>query len=404
MKNSILAGLLLLGVFSVHGQQADSALTEGGRSDVYYSFLNGEVDRVSNTNWDISFEIKGFLSGIHVNEQAGARLYITPFAVSQWAAFDSTGKDNWTVSHNGNSSWSQGAFNTNSTGDFDLGWGSYDINTHAVVGDSIYLLRTRGGDWKKIYIKSLANSIYTFVYANPDGSSEVTAQIRKSDFNDVNFAYYDIAANTQLNREPNSNSWDVVFTKYLLGVPAGPVMQYYPVSGVLLNKGNEAAQRNNVIVSNNDTSTLIWNSDISEIGSDWKSWNGSAYDITPDQSFFVRTGMGQVWKIYFTDYKGGSEGNFYFVKESMSGSVSVEDPITPNRDTELYPNPASGSFKLGESMGSGIVKVRMFDQSGRTIRNWGAAPSYSLEGVQAGMYFVEIVRPGSSELRTLVVR
>lgn len=386
MKRLItLSALLLIWSFTLLAQEADTAKTLGGVNEVYYSFTNGEVKSIDNNTWDIAFEMKGFLSGILVNEQAGAELYLTPYAIADWANFDTANSSKWERSYNSTETWSQGAFNSHISGEFDLGWGQYDINTHGVLGDSIYLLKTRSGNWKKIYIKSLASSIYTFVYANVDGTGELTKTIVKSEFPGVNFAYYDFALDASLNREPESKDWDILFTKYLIPIPQGPVTVYYPVGGVKINKGYENAQRNNADVTSNDTMSLSWNTDITEIGSDWKTFDGMKYVFAQDQTYFVRTSKGAVWKIYFTDYVGGAAADYIFNTELIAASASV---LEFNYQVGVYPNPMSGSFKVASELP--IKSIELFDYKGTLVRSWVDSSDGDLTGISSGLYLLKV--------------
>jgi hypothetical protein len=386
MKRLItLSALSLLWSFSMFAQKADTAKTLGGVNEVYYSFTNGEVKSIDNNTWDIAFEMKGFLSGILVNEQAGAELYLTPYAIADWANFDTANLSSWERSYNSNETWSQGAFNSHINGEFDLGWGLYDINTHGVLGDSIYLLKTRDGNWKKIYIKSLASSTYTFVYANVDGSGELTKTIVKSEFPGVNFAYYDFRLDASLNREPESKDWDIVFTKYLMPIPQGPITVYYPVGGVKINKDYENAQRNNELVMSNDTMGLTWNTDITEIGSDWKSFDGMKYVFAQDQAYFVRTSKGAVWKIYFTNYVGGTAADYYFNTELIAASASLPEF---NYQVGVYPNPMIGSFSVASERP--INSIELIDLKGTLVRTWMNSNEGDVSGIASGLYFLKV--------------
>jgi len=382
-------------------QTADSASTMGGSSEVYYSFANGIVKTVDNNTWDIAFEMKGFLSAIQVNEQAGAQLYQTPFVVADWATVDTAGMSAWEVTRNSTETWSEGAFNSNISSEYDLGWGQYDFNTHQVKGDSIFLMRTRSGMWKKIYIKSLANSTYTFVYADVDGSNEMTQTIVKADFPGVNFAYYDFNGNSSLNREPATTDWDIVFTKYPVAIPAGPQTLYYPVVGVKINKGSEAAERNGVDVSSNDTNSLTWTTNITEIGSDWKTFNNTDYDIVEDQTFFVRTQTGAVWKMYFTAYVGGPAATSYFTIENIKGALSTQ---TLSSGITVFPNPAQSQFQVENLNSSNFSNLSLIDQTGRIVKSWDLSQSYSLVGIPSGLYYLSVKTNSSNSVLPLLVK
>jgi len=394
--------ILVVGFFTsllASAQTSDSAYTSGGNSEVYYSFKNGVVKTVDNNNWDLAFEMKGFLSGIHVNEQAGAQVFVSPFAVADWSNFDTTGMSTWEISRNSTETWSEGGFNSNISSEYDLGWGQYDINTHSVKGDSVYLLKTRSGSFQKVYIKSLANSTYTFVYADVDGSNEMTQTIVKGDFPGVNFAYYDFDKDASLNREPVTTEWDIVFTKYPIGIQAGPDLLYYPVIGAKINKGYEVSERNGMDVMDNDTSTLSWNSIVTEIGSDWKDFNGMAYEIIADRAYFVRTATGSVWKIYFTDYKGGPSGTCYFTTELVGATVGIQEF---KNNISIYPNPASEYFTIEQN--DQLESVSLLDANGRIIRSWAPQGSYSVKGITAGLYYLTTASSKGLSVRPLLVR
>jgi hypothetical protein len=228
--------------------------TSGSMNDVYYSMSTGDVAATSNSNWDLAFEIKGFSGSVLLNAQKGNLVFSSPFKVSEWAAFDSTGYSSWLTSINSRESWSMGALSQNPSGDFDLGWGTYDVNTHAVTGDSIFMLALADGSFKKMYIKDLTTGVYTFVYSDIDGSNEQTKTISVGDYEDENFAYFSFESNAALSRDPKTATWDVLFTKYIepINVGGGQI-QNYGVSGVKINKGVEVAQRNGMIATSNDT-------------------------------------------------------------------------------------------------------------------------------------------------------
>ena len=48
--------------------------------------------------------------------------------------------------YNSDTSWNYGAFVMNQSSDmFDYGWGVYNIQTHHIIGDSVFLINSK---WK----------------------------------------------------------------------------------------------------------------------------------------------------------------------------------------------------------------------------------------------------------------
>ncbi|MBI1307956.1 MAG: T9SS type A sorting domain-containing protein [Bacteroidetes bacterium] len=400
---SILAAALLITTTAFAQESVVS--TSGSVNDVYYSMANGDVKSVSNTNWDLAFEMTGYTGSILINGQKGNKLFVSPFAVADWANFDTTGYMSWSENINSLTTWSVGAFSQNPTSDFDLGWGQYDINTHTVKGDSIFLLQLSGGSFKKIYIKNLATGNYTFVYADLDGSNEQTKVVSKADYIGQNFGYFTFDGETGVSREPSSEEWDIVFTKYISLIPiGGGQFMNYPVAGVKINKGVQVAERSGVNVSDNDTMNLNWDTDITTIGSDWKSFDGSQYVITADLSYFLRLANGDVWKIYFTNYEGGSAGKYYFTKELIKSS-SVQNGLTA--DIRIYPNPAANSdiIQLDVPIGLEVLNVTAITASGQII--YGSFENGAIsfnQNLTPGLYHLQINTSAGSIQKNMAIR
>lgn len=69
----------------------------------------------------------------------------------------------------------------------------------------------------------------------------------------------------------------------------------------------------------------------------------------------------------------------------------------------IFPNPASGTFYLANVQG--VQGVNLVDANGRIIKNYqNIDGEFSLEGVEAGTYFVQIVSENRTSTKPLVVR
>ena len=166
--------------FSANAQTTDTVTVNPGYTNqTFYSLSNGTVSSVSNLNWDLAFQLRGFAASILINSKNNVRLFNANKSAADWStmtAADTTGIFSTPTNElfNSDTSWNFGALNrTNNPADmFDLGWGNYDFMTHAVTGDSVYFIKLSSGVYKKLCIVSLANSIYDFKWADLDGSNE----------------------------------------------------------------------------------------------------------------------------------------------------------------------------------------------------------------------------------------
>jgi len=284
-------------------------------NDIYYSFKNGVIAEVPRANWDIAFSVSTRSSSILINSTAGVTLKAYPSAFSTWTSstsLDTTGYKSWDFLYNSDTTWEDGAFSRNATGFPNYGWGIYDnISTHNITGCAIYVIKLRNGDFKKIFIdkKFSASQKYTFHYANIDGSDEHTVTELDASGSKANFVYYSLQDNAVVaDREPDTSTWDILFTKWIDNSID------YPVTGVLQNIEIPA-----IDVTADDPSTITYNDgqfldDINTIGSDWKTINMSTYqyDIPTNRYFITKDKNGLVYRINFTAFAGSSTGDLSF--------------------------------------------------------------------------------------------
>lgn len=378
----------------------DTVATSSNMNDVYYNLHTGEKTTVDQDNWDIAFENKGFAASILINGQKGVKLYSSPFAAEDWSKFDSTGFGAWPTTINSAKSWSAGAFNQNLVDDFDLGWGIYNVQTHKISGDSVFFIELASGAFKKIVINELAGGVYKFTYADADGSNEKSKELKKSDIGDQNFGFYSIENEQFVDREPHTDKWDLVFTQYEISIPIGGGMTAnYPVSGVKINKNVEVAQRDGMDVEKDDTAGLAWNTNITEIGSDWKSWSGTEYTYAKDRVYFVRLQNGQVWKLYFTKYSGGTH---YFVKEKIQAGVNVKEVEAVR--AKMYPNPANGQVVTIQLEDAATIESVTVYNSAMQLVNRQVSSEIQTAELATGLYYISIETTKGSTVQPLIIK
>jgi hypothetical protein len=413
MKQPLL--LLSAVLFSAAGQ-AQTPVTVSTQAtnaeQVWYSLQNGEVGNAALDEWDLAFEMTGFAGSIRVNTAKGLTVYETPAAITDWDAVNSVDTANWTLIENSDSSWSAGALthgnNLDDPEGFDLGWGDYNIVTHAVIGSKIYAIGLADGtSWMKLRINSLTNGVYSFTYADLDGTDSHDAEVVKTDFTGKNFGYYSFATNATMDREPLTADWDLLFTKYIGFVPTP-----YPVAGVLQNKEVTALQVDGV-----PTDDATWTNDpfsvnMNILGSDWKSYdfNTNEYTIATDRTYFVKDIPGNIWKIVFTAYGGSATGDMSFNQEMVS-ATGINEVAAQQGTLITYPNPVTdgqAQLIIDVPAHDGVMHVmnlagqQMLQQQWSGLNGLGAR-TLDVSGLAKGVYILRFDAANSSTTGKLVI-
>jgi hypothetical protein len=398
--------LIVFATFNSSAQTPDTVTSGPGYTQqAFYSFANGTVVSHVNTDWDLAFQLRGFAASILINSKNNVRLWKSTKEAGDWATmttYDTTGivSDPANELYNTDTSWNYGAFNvTNNPADqFDLGWGNYDFLSHTIVGDSIYFIKL-GADYKKLCIVDLTSGVYTFKWANLDGSNETTATLNKSNYTGKFFAYYSLVNNVAVDREPMYNAWDLSFAQYMAVTPF-----VYKVTGVLSNDSVLVAKAYPVDVTTATPAGLTPTYTINNIGYDWKAYDfgTNTWTLADSTVYFVTDRAGTTWKMVFTGFDGASTGNFYFNKSVSTGTGLIENSSIQTFD--VYPNPAQGMTRMMLSTkNAGDAQVSLVDVSGKVAMSTQVALNYGVQGVNLdlsgvtpGLYQV-VVRQGNEQ-------
>lgn len=319
MKNSI---ILLLGIFFISScdksnednplQTLSDSITMGAgyADDVYYSMENGIVSTAPRSNWDIAFSTDPMSSTIIINEGYGVQLYTYPDGDKDaWDNVDTSGLEEWPTMFNSDTSWMYGAFDRNDTGHPDYGWGVYNTQSHDVIGDSLFIIKLGDDSYKKLFIEkrtAITNS-FLIKYGDIDATGE-SKEINCSDYSNKNFIYFSMVSGAVIDNEPETTSWDLVFTKYHdESIP-------YIVTGVLTNIDTEVAEVRGIEPEFADAANAVFSNNISEIGADWKTFDMGTftYVIEEDLCYFVKTSTEEIYKITFTGTDGSATGKMVF--------------------------------------------------------------------------------------------
>lgn len=400
MRLLTLPTFLLLAV-NLHAQETVTVTTSQGNAlQAWYSFQNGVVASRSLAEWDMAIELTGITGGVLMNTAKGIEVYKVPYAVAQWANIDTTGHTGSNKrQHNSETSWSSGALNQGLTSNpFDLGWGIYNMVTHNVTGDSCFVVKLANGAWKKLRIDGYAssNDTYTYTWADLDGANQQSNSFARSTFAGRNYVYISLENNTIIDREPPSNTWDLLFTRYMAFVPF-PVPSMYPVAGVLQNHDIPVQRVNGVDPSFSDWAAGTFSPLINRIGFDWKNFNQNTFqwEYATDRVHFARDRAGNIWKLVFTTYGGSATGDMTFTQELLSATAVNElDGSVP---MALYPNPVSdGRVNLVVDAPVSTLDMLVFDASGRVVLTERLT---GMGGMEVRMLDVSTLRAGIYTLR-----
>jgi hypothetical protein len=360
MKKQILhLGLLLASSQCLTAQELQELNAGAGYAfQSYYSLPTGDETLVANDAWDLAFSVAAADAGIFINESSGSSMGQPLPYIELYDALSTDFSDQPDPSSledfqvfNAEKSWSKGALNevADPSDPLDLGWGFRDANSEDVEGERVFVVKLRNGQYRKLQVQSLISGIYTFRYANLDGSNETSKTINKAAHAGSTLAYFSFATGNTVSVEP-TDGFDLLYCRYITPFPVPGTSDLVPtgVMGVLSGPGLQVAQANGV--DPNTASFDDWvdslSADIDVIGYDWKAFSGTSWLIYQNIAYFVQTASGEIWKINFTDFGGSLTGKAIFEKEKVGEVNAVNNPNAPLVDFGVYPNPARSEANL----------------------------------------------------------
>jgi hypothetical protein len=396
MKNFLLSAAILGGFISANAQGVwvEDSVVVGNqyKNRVYYSLANGETGTTFPDYDKVDFiaHASAFSSNLRINGGFSAQLYhYAAGDTSAWATLDTTGlkaSNGWErVMDDDTDLLGLSAFEKGS--DPDYGWGAYNQVTHIISGSRLFVYR-KGTTWKKVWIVDKVSGTYNIKLANLDGSNETTIAMPVA-VTDKNFIYYSISENETYNVEPNSNTYDIVFTKYeglSNGGQPGVTPTASAVSGVNnnfvvlpsspgqpLNVNYVEVQR--VATADPEVAVFDGNAlteDFNSIGDKWKGLNMQTfqYEIVANNSYFIKDLPGNIWQLAFTKFYTGTGANIgkYVFKKRRIASVSIEENNETISAWNVFPNPAADFVSVVfDSKVADNATFNLLDLNGRTV-------------------------------------
>jgi hypothetical protein len=227
---------------------------------------------------------------------------------------DTSGITGWPQMYNSMASWEEGALMANAKDFPDFGWGLYNMITHSMVGDSIFVVKMTNPDGSTWGYKALwivgkdPESVYTFRHVNLDGSDEKEVVIDMKDYTiSKQFIYYNLRGDSLVDEQPHVADWDLMLTKFSHTGLGG-----YPVTGFLSSDSVTISVFHAVDSATAADATLAdtteFTDSISAIGDSWSKLEGFSILPLDTIAYFIKVPGGEIYQMQATFFESGFSG------------------------------------------------------------------------------------------------
>ncbi|MDN3725093.1 T9SS type A sorting domain-containing protein [Aequorivita sp. SDUM287046] len=411
MKKALQIAAFALISLTAAAQQTNVTLSMGANysNEVYYKLSSGESHTYTAASWDIAFlRNNTFNHGIRVNGGIGIQVFEAANSASDWNNISVADEASWIPLYNDATNWDNGAF---MQGSATYGWGEYNPANHHISGSIVFVLKYADGTYRK-FINEDYFGEYTFKYATWNGTAwvgETTVTLSNTSNPENRYNYYSLQNNTEVVAEPAENAWDMVFTKYVTDVGGG---MFYGVTGALHNP-NVTVAKNEEPTGNGNPNGLFYSEEINTIGYDWKTFNGTEYDINSDMAYYIKYDENTVYRLVFESFEGTSTGNLSFNFEDVSGLLGLEN-ITEGVTFGMYPNPSNDKkVNLVYDLKNATAQenlISVYNIQGQLVHtskveanNGFFSKTLDLSALQNGMYIVQFKAGNNSISKKLIL-
>ena len=384
----------------------DFSMSPGYEHMVFYSVDSGVVGQAVMASWDLAFDVRPMGGTARINGGQGMSLFPAG-PLSGWNGVDESFIETAGTLEplrNDQSSWGSGAFSQGGDGGFDLGWGVYDMVTHYVISDSMYVISLPDGSWKKFALLSLQSGVYAFQCANLDGTEYYEDQIVKDDYPGKLLAFYNLTNQEALDLEP-STGWDMLFLRYVEEIQPDV---FYGVTGALTHPETGIQMMEGMVDPFSEGAIDVPNMSYASnaIGYDWKSYAGGSFTVLDDRCYFIQTVAGAHYRVVFTEFEGSMSGNVELGKVLLSGA-QVGDFTEASASLDVFPNPATTNQHLTIQSSAPMTELNVYGLAGGKIygdqvQGWNT--TLNLDKLHPGVYLIEVFTTAGREVGKVTVQ
>lgn len=397
-------------VQSTYSQETTVNLSLGASyaNQVYYKLNTKNETSVAANSWDLAFfRASSMNHGIRVNDGIGIEVFEAANEATEWGAINITNEASWSKLYNSDAERRNGAF---MKGSATYGWGEYNSTTHHITGTIIYVLKYTDGSYKKFICEDFYGG-YTIKYASWDGSDwseDKSAVIANSNNSENTYNYFSLQSDSEVIVEPAVSDWDFIFTKYYTDVQNTK----YNVTGILSSDNITVAT-----AAGDATNSLSYSEAINTIGYNWKSLNYTtyAYEVDSNLKFYVKDKDEKIYKLYFTQFDGGSTGNLAFNFEDVTQTLGIEE-VGESIAFGIYPNPVRSDKKINiifdvNKINKNENKIEIYNLSGQRVLKTSVSNSLgfydkeiNLNDLNSGIYMLKFTSGNYQKTKKIVIQ
>lgn len=389
--------LLFLGVLSIHIANAqvdeygyttvETTMGSSYSNRVFFDLSENQTNSYTADNWDVAFwRISSFDFGTRINDAQNVEVYEASNNPADWDGINIADQGNWgepLYNPDQTENLAEGAFEQGSA---TYGWGEYNSGNHHIQGSIIFVLKYLNDDsYVKFMIEDYFGA-YTFKYAKWNGSSWGATQTQTiaNGTNNNYFNYFSFETNAEvLNIEPEIGAWDLMFTWYWTFYN-GQIM--YRMSGVIQSPDLEIARVQEEQATNATSlpSESEFSKVITTVGHSWKPVSG-VYD---DVVYYIKQDD-QVYRLYFIENGGSSNGNMYFKYKNVTDEMGTRE--IANVEVSVYPNPVANQLTISSK--ELVKEVKIYSMTGQLVqveKPNNADISLNVSSLKPGVYNVHI--------------
>lgn len=391
----------------------------GYSNQAYYDISTGKYKAAPVASWHFAHTSNTRDNCIRFNHTAGVNVYLYPKGdMKDYLNFDTTGWRTWVRPMNDNHKHEMGAINkqVDPNNMWDFSWGVYDAGSHKVKGDSLYLITIGENTQNPKFFKFLPisqepNGDLVFQFDMVENTFPVPDTLKQSKFDGATYKYYNFDTKKQVLVEPSNAAWNLNFCRYYVPTFDGSKFVPYLTAGVETKRGIQSVkiakttwesfiENAKTHVSDSKTDTVGgkgFRNDLTRIGSDWKTFNGSAFVIYDSVNYIVEipnaTGA-DYWGMRFKKFAGAASGDV--VLERTKLLTLSETEYLNSANVNVYPVPAQNELfiNLDEKLQANTIVIRSIDGRIMLSQNVEVSDnniiSVKMDAIPTGNYLLEV--------------